>query len=164
MVLSITISHRLPLRSLESHATLYSKYQKRAAKSSTHRPTAAQDPVGNECVYPFGFDPIWFRTEQEIAFMNSFKMKLSVILGVSQMLLGTCLKGFNAIYFGRPVEFIFVVIAQILLMLSLFGFMNYLIVVKWTTNWDQVVAEKLATSGQLWAAPGIIAQMIVMFI
>jgi len=126
-----------------------------------HRPDVAP---GNECVYPFGFDPIWFRTEQEIAFMNSFKMKMSVILGVSQMLLGTCLKGFNAVYFGRYVELVFVVITQILLMLALFGFMNMLIVVKWTTNWDQVVAEKLATSGELWAAPGIIAQMIVMFI
>jgi len=129
-----------------------------------HRPTEAQDPAGYECVYPFGFDPIWFRTEQEIAFMNSFKMKMSVILGVAQMLLGTCLKGFNAIYFGRHCEFIFVVITQILLMLALFGFMNFLIVVKWTTNWDQEMAHVKATTGEAWNAPGIIAQMIVMFI
>ena len=80
------------------------------------------------------------------------------------MLIGTCLKGFNAIYFGRYVEFVFVVIAQIILMLSLFGFMNTMIVIKWTTDWSQVVADKLATSGELWTAPGIIANMIVMFI
>jgi V-type H+-transporting ATPase subunit a len=60
-----------------------------------------------DCVYPFGMDPIWFRSTQEIAYMNSFKMKISVILGVSQMLMGTTLKGFNAIYFRRWVELIF---------------------------------------------------------
>jgi len=46
------------------------------------RPTRAEDPVGAECVYPFGMDPIWFRSTQEIKVMNSFKMKISVILGV----------------------------------------------------------------------------------
>ena len=32
----------------------------------------------------------------ELAFVNSIKMKLSVILGVSHMTLGIFLKGFNA--------------------------------------------------------------------
>jgi len=63
-------------------------------------------------------------------------MKISVLFGVAQMLLGTTLKGFNAIYFNRKLEFVFVVIAQIVLMVSLFGFMNLLIVVKWTTDWE----------------------------
>ena len=74
------------------------------------RPSRAADPEGAECVYPFGMDPIWFRSTQEIAVMNSLKMKTSVILGVGQMLLGTGMKGFNAIYHRRGVEFIFVVI------------------------------------------------------
>jgi V-type H+-transporting ATPase subunit a len=67
--------------------------------------------------------------------MNSLKMKLSVILGVAQMLLGTCMKGFNAVYFGDYIELVFEVFTQLLLLLVLFGFMDYMIIVKWLTNW-----------------------------
>ena len=93
------------------------------------------------CTYPFGFDPTWARSVQEIMFFNSFKMKISVIIGVAQMMLGTFCKGINAIYFRRPVEFIFVFISQVVLMVCLFGFMNYMIVVKWTTDWETLIAQ-----------------------
>ena len=39
--------------------------------------------VDNNCVYPFGIDPAWYRSNEEVSFMNSFKMKCAVILGVS---------------------------------------------------------------------------------
>ena len=35
-----------------------------------------------DCVYPFGFDPKWYVSPNELSFFNSFKMKLAVILGV----------------------------------------------------------------------------------
>ena len=89
-----------------------------------------------DCVYPVGIDHTWYRSTQEIAIMNSLKMKTSVIFGVVQMLLGTFMKGFNAIYFKRYGELIFDVISQILLLVCLFGFMDYMIIVKWTTDWE----------------------------
>ena len=51
------------------------------------------------------------------------------------MLLGTVMKGFNALYFKRWIEIIAEVTTQIVLLLALFGFMDYLIIVKWTTDW-----------------------------
>ena len=65
-------------------------------------------------------------------------MKTAVILGVAQMLLGTCLKGSNTLYFGQYAKFIFEFIAQIVLMLCLFGFMDFLIIVKWVHSWDDL--------------------------
>ena len=99
-------------------------------------------------------------------FFNSFKMKISVLFGVAQMLLGTTLKGFNAIYFNRKLEFVFVVVAQIILMLSLFGFMDMLIIVKWTTDWEgkQKAYHKLHPKLPIKKAPSIITTMIEMFI
>jgi len=40
------------------------------------------------CVYPLGIDPIWYGTKQELIFMNSFKMKMSVILAICHMTMG----------------------------------------------------------------------------
>jgi len=40
------------------------------------------------CVYPVGIDPIWYGTKQELIFLNSFKMKISVILAIAHMTLG----------------------------------------------------------------------------
>lgn len=36
-----------------------------------------------DCTYPVGVDPIWYLAKNELTYMNSLKMKLSVILGVA---------------------------------------------------------------------------------
>ena len=33
-------------------------------------------------VYPMGFDPVWFRSDQLLSFTNNFKMKLAVIFAI----------------------------------------------------------------------------------
>ena len=45
--------------------------------------------------YFFGVDPMWNLAENKLVFINSFKMKLAVILGLIQMTFGTCLGYFN---------------------------------------------------------------------
>lgn len=58
-------------------------------------------------MYPFGLDPVWSISENNLAFVNSLKMKMSVIIGVLHMTLGVFIKGSNAVYFGRFVDFMF---------------------------------------------------------
>jgi V-type H+-transporting ATPase subunit a len=52
------------------------------------------------------------------------------------MLLGTVMKGYNAVYFREWIELVFEVVTQFFLLLVLFGFMDYMIIAKWLTNWD----------------------------
>ncbi|GFY86113.1 vacuolar proton ATPase A3 [Actinidia rufa] len=51
--------------------------------------------------YPFGVDPKWHGSRSELPFLNSLKMKMSILLGVSQMNLGIILSYFNAKFFGN---------------------------------------------------------------
>lgn len=73
------------------------------------------------------------------------------------MTLGTCCKGMNALYFGNKVEFIFEVCTQIALLMALFGFMDMLIIIKWTTDWSAPEYE-----GE--RPPAIIQAIINMFV
>jgi V-type H+-transporting ATPase subunit a len=70
-------------------------------------------------------------------------MKIAVILGVLQMALGICMKAFNNIHFGKTIDFFFEFIPQIVLLMVLFGWMDFLIIVKWlrTTNIDDLSPE-----------------------
>lgn len=90
-----------------------------------------------ECVYPFGMDPKWYVASNELSFFNSLKMKMSVILGVTQMLAGIVLRGMNAVYFNNYVDFIFEFVPQLIFMTLLFGYMNIMIFIKWGTDWSQ---------------------------
>jgi V-type H+-transporting ATPase subunit a len=54
--------------------------------------------------YPFGVDPKWHGTRSELPFLNSLKMKMSILLGVSQMNLGIILSYYNAKYFGNNIN------------------------------------------------------------
>ena len=89
----------------------------------------------SDCVYTFGVDPKWYGTDNELTYFNSMKMKLSVILGVSQMLMGTMLKMVNAIHFRSAVDFFFEWLPQVLFLCSTFGYMVVLIFIKWATPW-----------------------------
>lgn len=54
--------------------------------------------------YPFGVDPKWHGSRSELPFLNSLKMKMSILLGVTQMNLGIVLSYFNAKFFGNDLN------------------------------------------------------------
>lgn len=97
-----------------------------------HKRFERDDP---ECTYWLGFDSVWFQSKQEIGFMNSFKMKLSIIVGVIHMVAGIFMKGVNNLHFGQWVDFVFEFLPQLLFMVCTFGYMCFAIVAKWLIDW-----------------------------
>ncbi|KAK9077339.1 hypothetical protein SSX86_005676 [Deinandra increscens subsp. villosa] len=84
--------------------------------------------------YPFGVDPAWHGSRSELPFLNSLKMKMSILIGVAQMNLGIILSFFNALYFRNPVNVWFQFIPQMIFLNGLFGYLSLLIIVKWCTG------------------------------
>ncbi|KAL0422803.1 UNVERIFIED_CONTAM: V-type proton ATPase subunit a3 [Sesamum latifolium] len=84
--------------------------------------------------YPFGVDPAWHGTRSELPFLNSLKMKMSILLGVAQMNLGIILSYFNARFFKNSLNTWFQFIPQMIFLNSLFGYLSVLIIIKWCTG------------------------------
>lgn len=121
-------------------------------------PAAVLPPLN---VYPFGFDPIWKASKTGLVFFNSYKMKLSIVLGVTQMLLGIFLSSVNAKFFKDKLEYFFVFIPQMIFMTAIFGYLVFLIILKWSINWNDT-ASSCATGG-VCAPPDLKSVLIGIF-
>lgn len=110
--------------------------------------------------YPFGVDPKWKEAGNDLTYYNSLKMKLSIIFGVTQMCLGIVMSAFNFVHFKKRLEFYFEFIPQLIFMLSIFGYMCFLIFLKWNT--DFLTSPPPTLEGA--AAPSILNLMIQMFL
>ena len=87
------------------------------------------------CTYTFGFDYNWHLSTNSLAFLNSFKMKISIVIGVAHMTIGILMKGLNSIQFKEYLIFFFEFVPQIVFFISTFGYMVFCIFVKWTNNY-----------------------------
>jgi len=84
---------------------------------------------------PFGVDPIWGIAANKLAYQNSFKMKISIIIGVSQMVFGLACKTSNCLYFKRWRDLLLENLPEYIFLLSIFGYLSFLIILKWCTDW-----------------------------
>ncbi|XP_050831249.1 V-type proton ATPase 116 kDa subunit a 3 isoform X1 [Serinus canaria] len=81
--------------------------------------------------YPFGIDPIWSLATNHLNFLNSFKMKMSVVLGIVHMGFGVVLGVFNHVHFQQRHRLVLEFLPEMIFLLALFGYLVFLIFYKW---------------------------------
>ncbi|KAG2486272.1 hypothetical protein HYH03_015096 [Edaphochlamys debaryana] len=84
--------------------------------------------------YVFGVDPIWHGRKTELPFLNSMKMKMSILIGVTHMDFGILNTLFNNLYFRDRLSIICEFIPQMIFLNFLFGYLSILIVIKWCSG------------------------------
>uniref|UniRef100_A0A674B527 V-type proton ATPase subunit a n=1 Tax=Salmo trutta TaxID=8032 RepID=A0A674B527_SALTR len=81
--------------------------------------------------YPLGIDPIWNLATNRLTFLNSYKMKMSVIVGIIHMSFGVILGVFNHLHFRKKFNLYLVFLPELLFLLCLFGYLVFMIIYKW---------------------------------
>uniref|UniRef100_A0A665URB8 V-type proton ATPase subunit a n=1 Tax=Echeneis naucrates TaxID=173247 RepID=A0A665URB8_ECHNA len=104
--------------------------------------------------YPFGIDPIWNMAVNRLSFLNSYKMKMSVVIGVIHMSFGVVLSVFNHLHFRQKFNVYLLFLPELLFLLCLFGYLVFMIFYKW-------LAFGARDSSQ---APSILIHFINMFV
>ncbi|NWH59269.1 VPP3 ATPase, partial [Geococcyx californianus] len=129
--------------------------------------------------YPFGIDPvsvpwdagwdlqlvarsltflspwqIWSLATNHLNFLNSFKMKMSVVLGIVHMGFGVLLGVFNHVHFQQRHRLVLEFLPEMVFLLALFGYLVFLIFYKWIKF----------SSADSRVAPSILIHFINMFL
>ncbi|KAL7078776.1 hypothetical protein ACQ4LE_001933 [Meloidogyne hapla] len=82
--------------------------------------------------YPFGVDPVWNLAEtNKLNFLNSMKMKGSVIIGISQMAFGIALSYYNFKHSESYLDINFTFIPQVIFLSCIFVYLCLEIIAKW---------------------------------
>jgi len=110
--------------------------------------------TANGHVYPFGLDPGWHGAQNALVFTNSYKMKMSIIIGVIHMTFAICLQIPNHIHFKRQTSIWAEFIPQILFLHSIFGYLVVCIILKWATDWSKASIQP----------PALLTMLIYMFL
>ncbi|XP_073825960.1 vacuolar H[+] ATPase 100kD subunit 5 [Musca autumnalis] len=111
-------------------------------------------------VYPVGLDPIWQLADNKIIFLNTYKMKLSIIFGVLHMVFGVCMSLVNYTHFKKGINIIMDFIPQIVFLVLLFGYMVFMMFFKFV-KYSGAAEEQPLTPG---CAPSILILFINMML
>ncbi|CAB3403405.1 unnamed protein product [Caenorhabditis bovis] len=114
--------------------------------------------------YPIGVDPVWNLAEgNKLSFLNSMKMKMSVLLGIAQMTFGVILSYHNHKYFNSDLDIKYMFIPQMVFLSSIFIYLCLQILVKWlffTAGENSVFGYHYPGSN---CAPSLLIGLINMF-
>uniref|UniRef100_A0A915PKI0 V-type proton ATPase subunit a n=1 Tax=Setaria digitata TaxID=48799 RepID=A0A915PKI0_9BILA len=114
--------------------------------------------------YPLGVDPVWNLAESnKLSFLNSMKMKMSVIIGIAQMTFGVMLSYGNYKYFDSRLDILYMFIPQMLFLGCIFIYLCLEIIFKWllfSAKSGYVLGYEYPSSN---CAPSLLIGLIDMF-
>ena len=117
--------------------------------------------------YPVGIDPIWHYTANKITFFNSFKMKISIVVGVIQMSVGICLSLLNHLEYRDWKKVFFQFIPEFVFFQGIFGYLVFTIIYKWSVDWTSADGVPHVAGGDVTGgpepAPSLLTLLINMF-
>ncbi|KAJ0183763.1 hypothetical protein K1T71_000186 [Dendrolimus kikuchii] len=92
--------------------------------------------------YGFGIDPTWTVSTNKIMTENSYKMKLSIIVGIVHMIFGIVMSLFNYLYFKQYYLILLQFIPELLFMCCIFVWLVIMIYMKWFMYSAKIVGKR----------------------
>ena len=113
--------------------------------------------------YYFGIDPAWQYAVNKITFLNGYKMKISLIFGLIQMVFGVTLSAWNKVLKRKYAEVFLEFLPQMVFLVFIFCYLIFLIFFKWTAYYADTLHKDTNTRSEH-CAPNLLITFINMML